>query len=217
MGPCPSKAVDLYWLPLGAGTPVVAGAGRIYEAAVAARDRRPRSDLYHAALQVHLDGRRWVIESAPVWDRPEADRGVVATGPVGMAWLGRWNLFRYEVRRWRDGVIPDLAAAVDSPRRVSADRQTASRLLDCAPRFPAATWGRDEQHAGDMWNSNSLIAWLLTVSGHDVEAVAPPPCGRAPGWSSGVVVARRGIESTVTRAHSKHDDRRVHGRAHNRR
>lgn len=184
-------AVDLHWLPLGAGAQVVRRAGRIYETIAATRQHRPRCDLYHAALEVHLDGQRWTIESAPVWDRPEPDRGVVVVGPVGMVWLGRWKLFRYEVRCWRDGLIPDLAAAVSGPQRLSADRAAAARLLRCAPFFPATTWGRDDHHTGDMWNSNSLIAWLLTVSEHDVDAVTPPAHGRAPGWAAGVIVGRR--------------------------
>ena len=49
-----SAAVELYWLPLGAGGHSVRFNGRVYEALVAARDRRPRFDLYHAALRVLL-------------------------------------------------------------------------------------------------------------------------------------------------------------------
>lgn len=45
--------------------------------------------------------------------------------------------------------------------------------------------------AGDMWNSNSLVSWLLARSGHDTDAIGPPPNGRAPGWSAGLIVARR--------------------------
>jgi hypothetical protein len=52
-------------------------------------------------------------------------------------------------------------------------------------------WGRDELAAGEMWNSNSVVAWLLVVSGLRAEAVSPPRSGRAPGWNAGVVVARR--------------------------
>jgi hypothetical protein len=40
-----------------------------------------------------------------------------------------------------------------------------------------------------MWNSSSLIAWLLAGNGHDLDFVEPPIGGRAPGWSAGVVVA----------------------------
>ena len=43
-----------------------------------------------------------------------------------------------------------------------------------------------------MWNSNSLISWLITCSGLDVESVRMPTRGRAPGWEAGIVVARRG-------------------------
>jgi hypothetical protein len=42
-----------------------------------------------------------------------------------------------------------------------------------------------------MWNSNSLIAWLVARAGLDAEAIQPPTGGRAPGWNAGLVVARR--------------------------
>lgn len=184
-------SVDLYWLPLGAGGHVVRWNGRVYEAAVALRQRRQRCDLYHAALQVRIDGDRFVIEMAPVWDRREPDRGVVGVGAVGLPWLGRSSWFRYEVRRWRDGTIPDVAYAVDSPRRLSSSSSQAQRVLDLAPQFPRVTWGRDELGTGDMWNSNSLIAWLLACSGHDTDAARPPARGRAPGWTAGLIVAAR--------------------------
>lgn len=186
-----TDAVDLYWLPLGAGAHVARRCVRIYEALAAAREHRDRRDIYHAALEVHLDGVRYVIESAPVWDRAEPDRGVVAVGPVGLPWLGRSRWFRYEVRRWRDGLIPDVAHAVESPQRVSDNRHQASDLLDLAPAFPALTWGRDELDTGDMWNSNSLIAWLLVHSAHDIDQIDPPARGRAPGWTAGIVAAER--------------------------
>ena len=40
-----------------------------------------------------------------------------------------------------------------------------------------------------MWNSNSVIAWALSVSGHDVTALRPPAGGRAPGWQAGLALA----------------------------
>jgi hypothetical protein len=43
-----------------------------------------------------------------------------------------------------------------------------------------------------MWNSNSTISWLLARAGLDVESIALPPGGRAPGWRAGIVVAQRG-------------------------
>ncbi|TPG14949.1 hypothetical protein [Pedococcus bigeumensis] len=72
--------------------------------------------------------------------------------------MGRSRLFRYEFRCWRHGTIPDIAAAVESPRRVSNDVAAARRLLELVPSFLRATWGRDEQGAGEIWNSNSLTS-----------------------------------------------------------
>jgi hypothetical protein len=63
------------------------------------------------------------------------------------------------------------------------------RLLDLVPQVPVLTWGRDEMHTGEMWNSNSLTAWLLARSGHEVGAVGLPERGRAPGWHAGLMVA----------------------------
>ena len=183
--------VDLYWLPLGAGGWFVRLNGKAYEALVAARERRPRADLYHSALIVSVPEGRFAIESAPVPDGDAAARGVVSQGAVGMRALGRFRVFRYEVRCWRDGVISDLGEAVDSPRRLTDDPETARRLLDLTPRVPSPVWGRDELETGDMWNSNSVVSWLVAASGLDVESIRPPAGGRPPGWSAGIVVARR--------------------------
>lgn len=49
----------------------------------------------------------------------------------------------------------------------------------------------DEMDTGDMWNSNSVVSWVLTCAGLLDAAGEPPPGGRAPGWQAGVVVARR--------------------------
>jgi hypothetical protein len=42
-----------------------------------------------------------------------------------------------------------------------------------------------------MWNSNSLVSWLLARAGVEVTNVALPERGRAPGWGAGVVAARQ--------------------------
>ena len=182
--------VDLYWLPLGAGGHSVRLNGRVFEAVVARRARRPPCDLYHSGLEVRVPEGRFVIEQAPVRDNNGAERGVVAEGAVGSRWAGRFRIFRYEVRRWRDGVIPDVGEAVDSPRRLTDDPLLAQRILDLVPAVPTLVWGRDESRAGEMWNSNSLISWLIARSGLDVELLRPPSGGRAPGWRAGIVVAR---------------------------
>src|SRR5690348_184820 len=189
-----SVSVELYWLPLGAGdtSGCVRWNGRIFEAVTAWHQHRHARDLYHSALIVQLGRDRYVIEMAPAWGNKAPDRGVVSEGAVGLPRLGGSRFFRYEIRRWRNGTIPDIAEAVASPQRVSTDIVRAQRLLDLTPAFPAATWGRDELYAGEMWNSNSLISWLLASSGHDAAAIALPTGGRAPGWAAGLEVAGRG-------------------------
>lgn len=184
-------AVDLCWLPLGAGGRVVRLNGKAYERLVSLAERRPPLDLYHSALVVRLAEGDYAIESTPVPDGEGWRRGVVAGGPVGSRWAGRLRLFRYEVRCWRGGVIPDLAEAVESPVRLSEDEASARRILAAAPRVPAPVWGRDELRTGEMWNSNSIISWLLASAGFDVPAIRLPAHGRAPGWDAGLVVARR--------------------------
>jgi hypothetical protein len=183
-------AIDLYWLPLGAGGHSVRLNGKVFEAMAARLSHRGRCDLYHSALIVQLPEGRFVIEQAPVGKNGEA-RGVVAEGPVGSRIAGRIRLFRYEVRRWRDGVIPDMDEAVESPRRISDDAEVVRRVLSLVPEVPTVVWGRDELAAGEMWNSNSLISWVLVRGGIDAGAIEMPAHGRAPGWHSGIIVARR--------------------------
>jgi hypothetical protein len=101
------------------------------------------------------------------------------------------RFLRYEIRRWRDGVISDLDEAVESPQRLTDDARVAERLLELVAEVPTPVWGRDGVGAGEMWNSNSLISWLIARAGLDVDAVHPPSGGRAPGWDAGVIVARR--------------------------
>ena len=98
-------------------------------------------------------------------------------------------MFRYEVRRWTGGSIPDLAEAIGAPVHVGHDTAVAARVLDLVPSVPLATWGRDESSAGDMWNSNSVVSWVLTSAGIALDDVHPPGNGRAPGWDAGVTVA----------------------------
>ena len=184
-------AVNLYWLPLGAGGHSVAVNGRVYEAAAALLGHRPACDLYHSALEVRVPEGRFVIEQTPVPDNDGSKRGVVAGGAVGSRWAGHLRIFRYELRRWRDGVIPDIAEAVESPQLLTTDPRRARRVLELAPSVPTLVWGRDQLAAGEMWNSNSFISWLLERSGLDTESIHPPLGGRAPGWHAGLVIARR--------------------------
>jgi hypothetical protein len=186
-----AAAVDLFWLPLGAGGHFVRLNGRVYEALTARIERRPAYDLYHSALRVRVPEATFVIEQAPVPDLSGEQRGVVAAGAVGSRWAGRFRIFRYEIRLWRNGQIPDVDEAVDSPRRLTNDELRARRVLEVVAQVPTPVWGRDELGTGEMWNSNSVIAWVIASSGIEAEPIQPPAGGRAPGWHAGLEVARR--------------------------
>jgi len=191
--------VYLYWIPLGAGgSGFVKLNGRLYELCKAFLERRRPQRLYHTALVVRLPEGGFVVET--MWPSPDEDirsRGVVVEGPVFAPWLGSTRLFRYEVRCWRDGVLPDADEAVDGPQRVSGDLVLARRLIDRVASVPRLIWGRDQLGAGDMWNSNSVISWLLATTGVPMETIVPPGRGRAPGWDAGVEMARRLSMSTA--------------------
>jgi hypothetical protein len=188
-----AASADLYWIPLGAGGHSVRFNGRVFEAIEALREHRERCELFHAALVVAVDGDRYTIEIAPSPDAHEALRGVAAMGAVGSRHLGRLRLFRYEVRCWRGGCIPDLGAAVGGPRRLTNDPLVARRLVHAVATVPTPVWGRDELRAGEMWNSNSVVAWLIATAGLATEQLGPPAGGRAPGWASGLLVTARAV------------------------
>jgi hypothetical protein len=199
MAPTPQGArLELYWIPLGAGQRVVRTSGRIYEALVAWKQRRPRCALYHSALVAYTPDGSYSIEVTPVPAHDDRDRGVIGSGAVGSRRLGWLRAFRYELRCWRDGVIPDLGYAVGSPVLISDDVEVVHEVLRLLSDVPTPVWGRDELGAGEMWNSNSVVSWLLVRAGAIGAAGSPPGGGRAPGWDAGAVVARR---SAVAIAH----------------
>ena len=187
--PAPPAGVDLYWLPLGAGGHSVRVNGKVFEAVAAFLEGRARCDLYHSALHVTVPEGRFVVEQAPA-RREGTGRGVVGEGAVGSRAAARLRLFRYEVRRWRDGVIPDIAEAVASPRRLTED---PSRPGGCS------SWCLRRQP-----RSGAAMSWVQARCGTRTRSSPgsssgparcrgdpPPEGGRAPGWSAGVVVARR--------------------------
>jgi len=67
-------------------------------------------------------------------------------------------------------------------------------------------WGRDQLRTGEMWNSNSVIAWVIARSGIDAESIQPPKRGRAPGWQAGLAVAHRKDGESTTAPNSKQAD-----------
>ncbi len=183
--------VELLWIPLGSGGPwVVRACCWLYERVRAVLEHRAACALYHAALRVRSeDGTRFTIEVAPAWDDSVRDRGVVRTGPVGLRFLGRFALFRYEVRCWRGGIVPDADAAVPGPIAVRTDRHRTALLLAQIADVPTPVWGRPAPGTREMWNSNSVVAWVLKSSGHDLPV--QPSGGRAPGWCAGIQLGSR--------------------------
>jgi hypothetical protein len=87
MTPAPG-AVDLLWIPLGAGGHVVRLNGKVYEAIRAFIEHRPRCALFHSALEVSVP--RW-----PVRHRVSADPRPART----RAWRRRRRPRRNEMGR----------------------------------------------------------------------------------------------------------------------
>lgn len=129
-----------------------------------------------------------MIEMAPAWGPHPGERGVVKTGPVALRWLGRSRAFRYEVRCWPGGTIPDRRWAVGAAVTVTRDPVAVARIVDGVHCAPALPWGRRVAGTRDMWNSNSLVAWLLAHADLPTDQ-APPLGGRAPGWDAGAYLA----------------------------
>ena len=131
--------VDLYWLPLGAGGWFVRTNGRLYERLSAWRGHRPSSDLYHSALMVRADDVTYAVEMGPVWNVADDDRGVLCEGPVGSYGLGRLRPFRYEVRCWAGGRIPEVTLLFgEALLRGNRAMKVDASGLDAfdSPRFP---------------------------------------------------------------------------------
>ncbi len=80
---------------------------------------------------------------------------------------------------------------VDSPVHLTHDPQVTAQALNLIPQVPTPVWGRDELHLGEMWNSNSVISWVLAYAGLLDAAGRPPHGGRAPGWDAGIAAAHQ--------------------------
>jgi hypothetical protein len=48
---------------------------------------------------------------------------------------------------------------------------------------------------GEMWNSNSVVSWLLTRAG--IAEIHPPRGWRAPGWDAGIRIAHASEDGRV--------------------
>lgn len=181
--------VDLYWLPVGAGTSRFQQASlRLWEAVEAARARRARMRLLHSALKLSIGaGEAYTLELTPAFIGGAAPP--LATGPVGIRGADRFRLFRYQLRCLPGEQLPDEEWAVGAPARLSDDCAMVRRVLDMAPSVPKHVWGRRVAGTGEMWTSDSVISWLLVRAGIELANIAPPAGGRAPGWYAGIAMA----------------------------
>lgn len=187
--PATTAFIDLYWMPVGAGTHLQRASLALYEAARAAVARRPRMALVHSALKLGRQGQLFTLELMPLErGQPEAP---LMTGPVGARLAGRLRLFTYQLRLREDDRLPDEQYRVQPPERVACEKAAVDRLLELGPALPVYTWGRRVPGTSEMWTSDSAVSWLLIKSGIDAASIALPPKSRAPGWRAGIEVALR--------------------------
>lgn len=194
-----AAAIELYWIPVGAGTSRFQRASlRLWEAIEAARSRRPRAVLVHAALKLHPGGETSTLELMPAFVARTAP--ALVTGPVGLGPAGRLRLFRYELRHIPAARLPDEQWAFGPPIPLGEGPGDAARVLALAPEVPAYTWGRRARGTSEMWTSDSVVSWLLCGAGIPLAGAGPPPGARAPGWRAGIEIARRPMDSHRARA-----------------
>lgn len=190
MRPVHGCFVDLYWIPVAAGinSRLRTWSLACWEATSAALARRPRAALYHTALKLRpAGGETHTLELTPVFIGEPVPP--LMTGPVGLPAAGRLRLFRYQLRCLQAEAFPDEEHAVASPIRLSTDSDAVQRVLALAAQIPPHTWGLRVRGTTEMWTSNSSISWLLVRAGLEVDALAPPVGGRAPGWKAGLELA----------------------------
>ena len=131
-----------------------------------------------------------MIEQTPVRDLSGEQRGVVAEGAVGARWAGRFRIFRYEIRVWRGGHIPDVAEAVDSPRRLTSEASRPARARSRSRGADPGLGSRRVRHGRDV--ELELRDRVGDRAQRHRRRVDPAAAGgRAPGWQAGVVVASR--------------------------
>lgn len=183
----PDDYVDLYWIPVGAGTTLQRLTLRIYEGVAARLGRRARLELVHGGLVGRHNGRAFTLELMPAQRGPNLRHEVV--GPVGVQLAGRLRMFRYQVCLQPNEALPDQGWAVQPPVRLTSDAMVVSRIQSWSHAVPAFTWGRRRPGHPEMWTSDSSLAWILVRAGIDAGAITLPAGCRAPGWSAGLAEA----------------------------
>ena len=140
--------IDLYWIPVGAGTHLQALSLSLYEILAASVARRPRATLYHGALKLQLRGKSQTLELMPV-PRHQANPPLM-TGPVGVRGADRLRRFRYQLYCADSDLFPDEKWAVGSPKRLTTNPATVESLLANALRPQPYLGTEGPWHHGDV-------------------------------------------------------------------
>ena len=181
------STVELFWLPVGAGTHFQRASLVAYDWCLSHIARRPRAAFVHAALKVKLEGRTFTLELMPV----PAHQNVapLLTGPVGISIAGRLRLFRYQLVCRETDSLPDEGWAINSPVLLSTDAAFGKRLMALAPLVPANVWVAGRPAPRRCGHLIRPSRWLLHRTGLDAAALQRPPGTQAPGWAAGIQVA----------------------------
>ena len=112
----------------------------------------------------------------------------VVEGPVGST-LGRAPALLSTTRSVGGGTGDPRHQRRAWPSPTYVTRDAHACVAGHRPRAAGAVAGagaRDERHTGEMWNSNSVVAWLLERAGLSIDRIQPPP-----GWPRAGLVSRR--------------------------
>jgi hypothetical protein len=124
-------------------------------------------DDHHVKLGLSLSTHKadFIVETA--WPSPEADtdsRGVAVEGPVLSRRLARLRPFRYEMRCWQDGVIPDIGHAEASPQ--TPDERPRPRTTPARPHRSSARVHMGPRRTADRRDVELELGHLLATHPH---------------------------------------------------
>ena len=140
-------AIDLHWIPLGAGGHSVRFNGIVYESLAASIQRRPRYNIYHSALELTLPDGVYTVEMTPVPNSRGWERGLIAEGPLGSS--GRDDFGSSVTRSAGGRTVSSQTWAMPCHRHcISPTARVVERAFGLLPAVPALTWGRDESRRG---------------------------------------------------------------------
>ena len=135
--------------------------------------RKPEPSLWTLEKTVRVQPGRTGYESIAAARTKEAT--CRSSGSCSLSW---W-FWRFSASSAGDGGVAEGAG-------------TALPEADQIIHDPQHDEPRDDLRIGDMWNSNSVISWLLLATGLPAEEIRPPDGGRAPGWRAGIEHFRKG-------------------------